>query len=75
MAVKIELDTLKYERSHGCKPRGFGSWIFECDQIPGQPNWLTVRGTLTEASREAKKRVKAMMPPDASGLVVLSILP
>lgn len=68
--MKIEFSNRKYERSHMRAPKGTGSWIFECEGYE-----LEAWGTLTEAKKQARERIKALAPQDYKGTVVAYILP
>ena len=72
--TKIQFDTSEYERSHGAKPRGRGSWAFsttrEMDYELGKeersgrfvvgPTYVWVhQATFAEAKREAAAIARA----------------
>ncbi len=59
----MRTNTLKYEASHGKKPRGYGLWFFEILATDDRGAYLTETidryGTLTEAKRLAIKSLKS----------------
>jgi len=60
----MKTNTLKYEASHGKKPRGYGLWFFEILATDNRGAYLTETidqyGTLTEAKSLAVKSLKSM---------------
>ena len=58
--MKVEFSTREYEYSHGRKPKGFGSWAFECEEIgKGMDNWLWVnQSTLTDAKKKVAQTIR-----------------
>ena len=59
----MEIQTAKYEFSHGRKPRGAGYWAFLLTAFDGDGAYCTeqrmARGTLREALRVACRQFKA----------------
>jgi len=57
--TRISVDTLTYEASHGRKPRTIGGersgWMF---QVDGSNNVVQIRGTYSEALKQAKKQAQ-----------------
>lgn len=59
--MATEFDTTEYEFSHGCKPRGRGSWAFAPLAVrPGPWSFPSegmawVKGTYTEAKRDIRR--------------------
>jgi len=55
-AVKVE--TNRYERSHGKKPRGYGKWAFYFDDRGGEPIFTPTPMSYTDAVKWAKGEAK-----------------
>ena len=55
-AVRVE--TNRYERSHGKKPRGYGKWAFYFDDKGGEPIFTPTSMSYTDAVKWAKGEAK-----------------
>ena len=55
-AVRVE--TNRYERAHGKKPRGFGQWAFYFDDMGGEPIWVPKAMSYSDAVKWAKGEAK-----------------
>jgi len=55
-AVRVE--TNRYERSHGKKPRGYGRWAFYFDDKGGEPIFTPKAMSYTDAVKWAKEEAK-----------------
>ena len=60
----MRTNTLKYEFTHGKKPRGYGLWMFEILATDNRGSYLTETigryGTMAEAKKLAVASMKSM---------------
>lgn len=74
----MRTNTLKYEASHGKKPRGYGLWFFEILATDDRGAYLTETidryGTLSEAKRLAVSSLKSMVGR-VKTIVEITVLP
>jgi len=74
----MKTNTLKYEASHGKKPRGYGLWFFEILATDDRGAYLTETidryGTLSEAKRLAVSSLKSMVGR-VKTIVEITVLP
>jgi len=56
----VEISHSRYIRSHGKKATGNGDWIFTTKEMgePSDKEMVTVSGTLSNAGKEAAKKLK-----------------
>lgn len=61
----VQVDTSRYERSHGKKPRGKGSWAFYFDRAGGDamftPSAMTYADAVNWAKEQAKEAGKSVV--------------
>lgn len=55
---KISVDTSRYERSHGKKPKGRGAWAFYFDRTGGEALFTPQSMDYTDAVKWAKEQAK-----------------
>lgn len=64
----VVVDTTRYERAHGKKPRGMGSWAFcprdkyDAGDYLKHTYWASANMTYSAAKREAVAHFKACAP-------------
>lgn len=64
----INIETNQFENAHGCKPRGFGQWIFTfqfTSRLSGlaMERSVSYTGTYGKTAREARKLAAGLPTP------------
>jgi hypothetical protein len=72
--ITVRFDTRKWVASHGCSPKGRGSWAFNLDEMPAKI-FFSPSMTLTDAKKWATSQVRAMDLPDFLTTVWVNVLP
>ncbi len=73
--MKIEFNTTKYVSSHGRKPRGCGSWAFDCPAISNSIIWAPITTNYSDAKRWMKEYVQTETPRGVTGPVNVHVCP
>ncbi|MDB5243796.1 MAG: hypothetical protein JWP57_4422 [Spirosoma sp.] len=71
-AVRVEFDPRPFRNSHGCAPRGRGSWAFALAERPAEVMFSPGSMLKREAEAWARAKVRAMDIP--AGVAVVSVL-
>ena len=79
--MKVTFRNDDYVRSHGKNPKGFGYWAFRttlCDgrggYSDGEAQPVFVTGTLTNAKKEMRCRVKSMNECSRCREIIIDVL-
>jgi len=68
--MKISFEDREYKIENGRAPRGYGHWGFTFE---GYEFWAS--GTLTDAKRKCREKIKRLAPNGYTGTVFVNILP